>query len=132
MNPCPCGQPGGENGLCHCTTKQVSRLHRSAFLANLFRQQQFRTQISEILHGLCIAGDIRLILWWMAETLVYPSLQFGYLLGVSEKVARRLRDLDHPSRIDRLEAALACLGKQLELSVRPIAARTTGLIEVRA
>jgi antitoxin HicB len=60
------------------------------------------------------------------------NVELARKLSVSEKVARRLRDLDHPSRIDRLEAALACLGQQLELSVRPIAARTTGLIEVRA
>jgi len=60
------------------------------------------------------------------------NVELARKLGVSEKVARRLRDLDHPSRIDRLEAALACLGQQLELSVRPISARTAGFAEVRA
>ena len=60
------------------------------------------------------------------------NVELARKLGVSEKVARRLRDLDHPSRIDRLEAALACLGQQLELSVRPISARTAGCAEVRA
>ena len=60
------------------------------------------------------------------------NVELARKLRVSEKVARRLRDLDHPSRIDRLEAALACLGQQLELSVRPISARTAGFAEVRA
>jgi hypothetical protein len=38
-------------------------------------------------------------------------------LGVNEKVIRRLLDLDHVSKIDRLESALAYFGQQLELSV---------------
>jgi antitoxin HicB len=40
-------------------------------------------------------------------------------LGVDEKIVRRLLDLDHVSRIDRLETALEYLGLQLELSVVP-------------
>ena len=40
-------------------------------------------------------------------------------LGVDEKIVRRLLDLDHVSRIDRLETALEYLGLQLELSVLP-------------
>ena len=40
-------------------------------------------------------------------------------LGVSEKAVRRLLDPDHHSRIDGIEAALACLGQRLELAVRP-------------
>jgi antitoxin HicB len=40
-------------------------------------------------------------------------------LGVNEKVIRRLLDLDHVSKIDRLESALAYFGQQLELSVTP-------------
>jgi antitoxin HicB len=39
-------------------------------------------------------------------------------LGVTEKVVRRLLDLDHASRIERLERALALLDQMLELSVR--------------
>jgi len=39
-------------------------------------------------------------------------------MGVSEKVIRRLLDLDHVSRIDKLEEALALFSKQLEVSVR--------------
>jgi len=39
-------------------------------------------------------------------------------LNVTEKVVRRLLDLDHASRIDRLEAALTAMGQQLELTVR--------------
>jgi len=38
-------------------------------------------------------------------------------LGVNEKIIRRLLDLDHVSRIDRLETALAFFGLQPELSV---------------
>ncbi len=40
-------------------------------------------------------------------------------LGVNEKIVRRLLDLDHVSKIDRLESALAYFGLQLELSVAP-------------
>lgn len=40
-------------------------------------------------------------------------------LGVTEKAVRRLLDPDHHNRIDRLEAALAWLGRRLELKVRP-------------
>jgi antitoxin HicB len=38
-------------------------------------------------------------------------------LGVTEKVVRRLLDPDHRCRIDRLEAALAALGRQVGLVV---------------
>jgi len=46
-------------------------------------------------------------------------------LGVNEKVVRRLLDLDHVSRIDRLETALDYFELQLELSIRqkPLAER---------
>ena len=40
-------------------------------------------------------------------------------LGVNEKIVRRLLDLDHVSRIDRLESALEYFNLQLELSVIP-------------
>ena len=40
-------------------------------------------------------------------------------MGVTEKIIRRLLDLDHVSRIDRLESALAYFDLQLELSIRP-------------
>lgn len=39
-------------------------------------------------------------------------------LGVNEKVVRRLLDLDHTSQINRLEDALALLGRTLQVSVR--------------
>jgi antitoxin HicB len=39
-------------------------------------------------------------------------------LGVNEKVVRRLLDLDHASQINRLEEALALLGRTLQVSVR--------------
>ena len=39
-------------------------------------------------------------------------------MGVTEKIIRRLLDLDHVSRIDRLESALAYFDLQLELSIR--------------
>lgn len=38
-------------------------------------------------------------------------------LGVSEKVVRRMLDPDHRCRIDRLEAALAVLGRRVGLVV---------------
>lgn len=40
-------------------------------------------------------------------------------MGVNEKIIRRLLDLDHVSRIDRLESALAYFNLQLELSIQP-------------
>lgn len=41
-------------------------------------------------------------------------------LGVSEKLIRRLLDLDHSSRIDRLEAVLNRLGHRLEVSIKAV------------
>lgn len=60
------------------------------------------------------------------------NVELARKLNVSEKVARRLRDLDHVSRIDRLEAALACMGQQLELAVRPISVSAARFTEVQA
>lgn len=42
-------------------------------------------------------------------------------LGMAEPAMRRLLDLDHRSHLDQLEAALRCLGKRLELTVRDAA-----------
>lgn len=42
-------------------------------------------------------------------------------LGCDEKEARRLLDPRHRSRFDRLEAALAALGRRLVVDVRPAA-----------
>lgn len=42
-------------------------------------------------------------------------------LGVDEKEVRRLLAFRHPSRIDRLEAALRALGKQLVVDVQDAA-----------
>jgi len=51
------------------------------------------------------------------------NVELAKRLGVNEKVVRRLLDLDHISRIDRLETALEYFGIELLLSVRlkPIA-----------
>jgi antitoxin HicB len=46
------------------------------------------------------------------------NVELSKRLGVNEKVVRRLLDLDHISRIDRLETALEYFGIQLQLSVR--------------
>jgi len=46
------------------------------------------------------------------------NVELAKRLGVNEKVIRRLLDLDHVSRIDRLETALEYFGIQLQLSVR--------------
>ena len=46
------------------------------------------------------------------------NVELAKRLGVNEKVVRRLLDLDHISRIDRLEAALGHFGIELLLSVR--------------
>ena len=42
-------------------------------------------------------------------------------LGMAEAAVRRLLDLDHRSHIDQVEAALRCLGKRLEVTVRDAA-----------
>jgi antitoxin HicB len=42
-------------------------------------------------------------------------------LGIAEPAVRRLLDLDHRSHIDQVEAALRCLGKRLEVTVRDAA-----------
>ena len=50
-------------------------------------------------------------------------------LGVSEKVIRRLLDLDHVSRIDRLEDALAFFNRRLEVSVRSRPRAVPGVLQ---
>jgi antitoxin HicB len=45
------------------------------------------------------------------------NVELAGRLGVNEKVVRRLLDPDHRCRIDRLEEALAVLGRQMELRV---------------
>ena len=47
------------------------------------------------------------------------NVELAKRLGVNEKVVRRMLDLDHISRIDRLETALEHFGIELLLSVRP-------------
>jgi antitoxin HicB len=42
-------------------------------------------------------------------------------LDLTETAIRRLLDLDYRSHIDQLEAALRCLGKRLEITVRDAA-----------
>jgi antitoxin HicB len=46
------------------------------------------------------------------------NVELAKRLGVNEKVVRRLLDLDHISRIDRLETALEHFEIELQLSVR--------------
>jgi antitoxin HicB len=46
------------------------------------------------------------------------NVELANRLGVNEKVVRRLLDLDHVSRIDRLETALEHFEIQIQLSVR--------------
>lgn len=53
----------------------------------------------------------------MAERGV-SNVSLGAALGVDEKAVRRLLDLDHPSRMDRLEQALALFNRELRVSVR--------------
>lgn len=55
----------------------------------------------------------------MAEANV-PNVVLAQQMGVNEKVVRRLLDLDHVSRIEKLEYALAFLDKQLEISIHTI------------
>jgi antitoxin HicB len=46
------------------------------------------------------------------------NVALGRRLGLDEKTIRRLRDPLHRSRIDRVEAALHCLGKRLDVEAR--------------
>jgi antitoxin HicB len=46
------------------------------------------------------------------------KVELARLLGVSEGAVRRLLRFDHRSHIDRIEAALRCLGGRLELRLR--------------
>jgi antitoxin HicB len=47
--------------------------------------------------------------------------ELGRRLNVGARVARQLVDLDYPSHIAQIDAALALLGKQLVVEVRDAA-----------
>ncbi len=66
-----------------------------------------------------ILTSAKLALAMAMSDLSMSNVTLAERLGVDEKIVRRLLDLDHVSRIDRLETALEYLGLQLELSVLP-------------
>jgi len=66
-----------------------------------------------------ILTSAKLALAMAMSNLSMSNVTLAEHLGVDEKIVRRLLDLDHVSRIDRLETALEYLGLQLELSVLP-------------
>jgi len=66
-----------------------------------------------------ILTSAKLALAMAMSDLSMSNVTLAEHLGVDEKIVRRLLDLDHVSRIDRLETALEYLGLQLELSVLP-------------
>ena len=66
-----------------------------------------------------ILTSAKLALAMAMSDLSMSNVTLAECLGVDEKIVRRLLDLDHVSRIDRLETALEYLGLQLELSVLP-------------
>jgi len=66
-----------------------------------------------------ILTSAKLALAMAMSDLSMSNVALAEHLGVDEKIVRRLLDLDHISRIDRLETALEYLGLQLELSVLP-------------
>ena len=49
------------------------------------------------------------------------NVQLARRLGVTETIARRLVDPTHASRIEKLDEALAVLGKSLDVTVRQVA-----------
>jgi antitoxin HicB len=49
------------------------------------------------------------------------QVALGERLGCDPRQVRRLLDLDHSSRLDQPEAALAALGKRLVLEVQDVA-----------
>jgi antitoxin HicB len=62
----------------------------------------------------------------MAEAGV-SNVALARRLGVDEKVVRRLLNLDHSSRIGRLEEALAVLDKSLQVTMRPRVSMAKGV-----
>jgi antitoxin HicB len=66
-----------------------------------------------------ILTSAKLALAMATSDLSISNVTLAECLGVDEKIVRRLLDLDHISRIDRIETALERLGLQLELSVLP-------------
>jgi antitoxin HicB len=52
----------------------------------------------------------------IAETRV-SNVALAEQLGIDEKAVRRLLNLNHESKISKIEAALAALGKRLEVTV---------------
>lgn len=49
------------------------------------------------------------------------NLELGRRLGVHEKVVRRMLDPEHATKAERIQAALAALGKQMTVEVRDAA-----------
>lgn len=49
------------------------------------------------------------------------NLELGRRLGVHEKVVRRMLDPEHATKAEKIQAALAALGKQMTVEVRDAA-----------
>jgi antitoxin HicB len=63
----------------------------------------------------------KLALYEAMHTQAVSGEDLAARLGIAEPAVRRLLDLDHRSHIDQVEAALRCLGKRLEVTVRDAA-----------
>jgi antitoxin HicB len=55
----------------------------------------------------------KLILRQIMQDAAVSNVSLAQRLGVSEGVVRRLVDPDHASRLDRVVAAVECLGKSI-------------------
>lgn len=70
-------------------------------------------------HGVAlpVLASAKLALYEAMRNQKINNTQLAARLGVSETVVRRMIDLDHNTRIDHLERALALLGKRLTTQV---------------
>jgi len=97
-----------------------------AALGGYVMQKQSPPRPSEIKGSSVVVLDVltsaKLALAMAMSEAGMSNVALAERLDVNEKIVRRLLDLDHVSRIDRLEAALELFGFQLEVSVmQPLA-----------
>lgn len=62
----------------------------------------------------------KLALWARMGELGLSKVELAERLGVDEKAVRRMLRLDYGSGVDKIEAALAVLGRRAVLSVGPV------------
>jgi len=63
----------------------------------------------------------KLALYLAMRDQAISNLELGRRLGVHEKVGRRMLDPEHATKAEKIQAALAALGKQMTVEVRDAA-----------